>query len=241
MNKFPKIKRVYFAAILPLALAPFLIGASSDDNDIGPGSTRLSVTGVGYDSQPVTFLQMSAGVESFSTDASNAMADNASKLDRVRNQLARYGVSEKDFQTSNISLSPGSNYDGKEHIKGFVVRHVISVVLRQPAKAGEVLDALVSAGANNISGPVNYWEASPAAAARARTEAIKDAMTRANIYAKALSMKVNRIVSINDNSGYASNRPRPGNMAFEASATRIDPGQENVSVSIAAVFELSKS
>lgn len=228
--------------LLPLVAAPFLI-AASDDSEMEGGQdrlTRLSVTGVGRDSQPVPFLQMSAGVSNFSTDATDAMADNAAALARVRRQLVLAGIEERDIRTSGLSLSPSTRHDDGETVKGFAVSHGLEIVLRRPDKAGAVMDALVDAGATDISGPRSYWEASPAAAARARTAAIRDAMTRADVYARALGMKVHRIVSIADSSGYASSQPQAAMAVDIAPGTRVDPGQANVAVSIGAVFELTR-
>lgn len=238
-----RMKQGLLIGSLPLIVAPFLIAASIDGDGEGGAdqSTRLTVTGIGWDSQPVPFLQMGAGAENFSVDASDAMADNAAKLAQIRRRLARAGVDERDIRTSGLTLSPSTSRDDGESVKGFQAHHMLDIILRQPDKAGVVLDALVDAGATDISGPRSYWEASPAAAARARTAAIKDAMTRADVYATALGMKVRRIVSITDSSGYATNQPQAAMAVDVAPGTRIDPGQSNVAVSIGAVFELSRS
>ena len=83
------------------------------------------------------------------------------------------------------------------------------------------------------------WDADPASAARARKAAVTDAMDRANIYARTLGMKIRRIVSINDSSGYRAPRPTVMNVAA-SSPTRIDPADDNVMVSVGVVFELTK-
>jgi uncharacterized protein YggE len=223
-------------------ISPVLIGAVASDDDIGRNSTRLSLNGVGIDTEPVKMFYVRAGVENFSTNPSDAVSENATKMAQLRRRLASYGVSEKDFATSNFSFRPGRQDQprGEDDLKGFEVHHSLTVAFRRPEKTGPILDALVKAGATNIDGPNMSWEASPEASARARADAIRDAMDKANIYAKALGMRVKRIVSINDGSGYRSRRA-PAMMAFDVAPTRIDPGQADVTVSVNAVFELAKS
>jgi uncharacterized protein YggE len=229
-------KRLAVAAVL---LSPLLIGAVASGDDIGPTSTRLSVSGVGVDTEPVKMFYVRAGIENFSTNAVSVVAENASKMAMLRRQLAAYGVGEKDFATSNFSFRPGTkSRPHDDSLEGFRVSHQLTIAFRRPEQTGRILDALVRAGATNIEGPNMSWEASPEATARARSDAIKDAMAKANIYARALDMKVKRIVSISDGSGY---RSRPAAMRALDVGTRIDPGDADVTVSVSAVFELARS
>ncbi|HEY0595323.1 SIMPL domain-containing protein [Sphingopyxis sp.] len=235
------VQRKYqlFAILALVAAVPVILAATANEDGLSENSTRLTVTGQGFDSQPVTMIQIVAGVEEFAPRASDALRRNAGKLDEMRRSLKRLGVKDEDFFTSNMTLSPGSEYEGSEKIKGFTVRHNLMISFRDAKNAGAMIDRLVDAGATNIQGPMTSWEATPESAARARAAAIKDAMERADIYARTLNMRVKRVVSVTDSSGYRSHRA-PAMMRFDA-GTRIDPGQENVTVSVGVVFELSKS
>lgn len=222
-----------------IGTAPFLLGATTE-GEIADDATKLSITGQGYDSQPATIIQIVAGVEEFAPRASDAVRRNAESLDQMRRALKRYGVTDKDFSTSALTLSPTRRHEENRSIEGFQASHSLAITFRKPEDAGMIIDRLVEAGATNIRGPITTWDADPASAARARKAAITDAMDRANIYAKTLGMKVRRIVSINDSSGYRS--PRPMTMNITApSSTRIDPADENVMVSVGVVFELTKT
>lgn len=236
MLKTTRHRLLAFAAII--GVTPFLLGATATD-EIADDATRLSVSGQGFDSQPATVIQIVAGVEEFAPRASDAVRRNAESLDAMRRALKRYGVTEKDFSTSALTLSPTRRHEKGESIEGFQVSHSLSVTFRKPEDAGMIIDRLVEAGATNIRGPITTWDPDPASAARARKAAVTDAMDRANIYAKTLGMKIDRIVSINDSSGYRAPRPVAMNISA-SSATRIDPSDENVMVSVGVVFELSK-
>lgn len=226
------------AAAAVIGATPLLWGATAGDG-IDDTFTRLSITGQGFDSQPAASLQIMAGVEEFAPRASDAVRRNADNLDQMRRTLKRYGVTDKDFSTSALTLSPTRKHERGESIEGFQVSHSLSITFRKPEDAGMIIDRLVDAGATNIRGPIMTWDADPASAARARKAAVTDAMDRANIYARTLGMKIRRIVSINDSSGYRAPRPTVMNMAV-SSPTRIDPANDNVMVSVGVVFELTK-
>jgi uncharacterized protein YggE len=231
-----------FQALAILALVasvPVIVAATANEEGLSDTSTRLTVTGQGFDSQPATVIQIAAGVEEFAPRASDAVRRNADKLAAMRLSLKRLGVKEDDFWTSNMTMSPGSQHNGSETVKGFTVRHNLMISFRDPKNAGAMIDRLVDAGATNIQGPITTWDATPESATRARAAAVKDAMERADIYARTLNMRVKRVVSINDSSGHRSYR-HPA-MARVDTATRIDPERDNVAVSVGVVFELAKS
>ena len=71
--------------------------------------------------------------------------------------------------------------------------------------------------------------------------AIRDAQVKANDYAGALGLRVRRIVSINDQGGYAQDRPMPtAAMRADVGATSIETRPQTVLASVSMVFELAK-
>jgi hypothetical protein len=180
---------------------------------------------------------MSAGVNSFATTAGRAWQNNAETTSKLKSNLSAYGIASKDVRTTNLALSPSvKREDGKE-IQGYEVRHDLTIVFREIRNAGPILDALVSAGANQVSGPRFSWEAGEKAAEIARTAAIREANERAQFYANALGLKVKRVVSMRDSSGYASGSPI---VVGSRIPTQISPGEDRVEVSIQAEYELTQ-
>ena len=231
------------AAIVALCIAPFIIGASVNAGvgDESDGTTRLTITGEGYDSRPASVYQFRAGVQNFDTDASDGVAENARRMSALRERLRRYGVSEQGFQTSGFNVRPGrESVDGGRDRKGFNIAHQMVITLRDARRTGDVIDALVGQGATDIQGPMVQWEASPEAAARARVMAIDDATARANVYAQKLGMRIRRIVSISDSNGSASDRRIVERRVNAVAATEIDPGDRTTRVNVGMVFELVK-
>lgn len=236
-----RLNRKHFLALAGLAVAPWLIAATIEaaTND---NVTRVDIVGYGSAPQPVQLLTMSAGVETFATSASAAMGENSTAVAAIRRDLARYGVAADDVRTSQLNLQPSSRSDdanpGRD-IKGFRVTHTLTVTFRDVGKTGAVMDTLVAAGANQINGPRFSSEARPEILGPARLAAIRDAEQRAQFYAKALGMKVKRVVTMRDGGGYAS--PQPAMMRFDVgNGTNLAPGQDQVQVSVVAQYELTR-
>src|SRR3546814_7570648 len=84
---------------------------------------------------------------------------------------------------------------------------VCSSDLRKIDKLGEVLDALVASGANQVNGPSFEIDQPEAVYDEARRAALEKAQQRARMYAKSLGMEVRRIVSISEGGGFQPPRP----------------------------------
>ena len=117
------------------------------------------------------------------------------------------------------------------------------MVVRDIAKLGRILDALVATGANQVNGPSFDVEDKESAYDEARKRALDKAQQRAAMYAKSLGMQVRRIVSISEGGGFAP--PQPMAVMSMARAekmadTSISPGENTLSVNLDVVFELGR-
>lgn len=240
MDRSTKLKLAFCVTV------PILLGAAMSGEEAESPYTRLSLSGTGYSSQTAEYVSVSAAAETFSTSASRAMSENATDMSRLRDRLGRLGVAKDDFRTANFNFQKGSDPDDNDgdRDRGFVVQHQLSIIIRNTDKSGAIMDALVDAGAKNLS--VNrYWgysqEVSPQSLKDARVRAIRDAQVKANDYAGALGLRVRRIVSINDQGGYAQDRPMPtAAMRADVGATSIETRPQTVLASVSMVFELAK-
>jgi uncharacterized protein YggE len=237
-----RLNHKHFIALAGVAVAPWLIAATIEATTSADNATRIDIVGYGSAPQPVQLLTMSAGVETFDTSASAAMTANSTAVAAIRRDLARYGVAANDVRSSQLSLQPSSRSDDSDpgrSIKGFRVVHTLTVTFRDVGKTGAVMDTLVAAGANQINGPRFSSEARPEILGPARLAAIRDAEQRAQFYARALGMKVKRVVTMHDGGGYAT--PQPALMRLDVrSGTDLAPGQDQVQVSVVAQYELTR-
>jgi uncharacterized protein YggE len=189
---------------------------------------------------------ISAGVVTSAPTAAAAMHDNATGMTEVYGALKAAGVTEKDIQTSGINLQAQYDYRQNEtpRVTGYQAVNTVTITLRDLAAAGTTLDALVAQGVNQINGPTFTIENPDTVLDKARAEAVKKAANRAELYAQASGLKVKRILSISENTGYNNPEPRPMMMrAMSAesagASTPVAPGQVGLSATVNVRYEIA--
>ncbi len=206
--------------------------------------TVLDVNVEGRTTRVPDIATIRAGVVSQGATAAAALADNAQRMTRVLAALKQARVADRDIATSTVGLSPQYRYaDGKPPvITGYQATNTVTIRFRDVAKSGSVLDALVAQGANQIDGPNLSIDQPDAALDEARTDALKRARSRADLYAAAAGLRVARIVTIAESgqdSGGQPPRPIMYARAQMADAkTEIAPGEQDVTVTLSVRFLL---
>lgn len=206
--------------------------------------TRLDVNAEGEVTRAPDFASIDAGVVTQADTAAVAMQDNARRMAATVAALKKAGVADRDIQTSAISLSPRYRYGENQPpvITGYEASNRVTVRFRDIARAGSILDTLVTVGANQISGPNFLIDKPDAALDEARVQALQKARARADLYARAAGLRVKRIIAISEQGGYSPPQPFPQMMRaaspMEKADTHIAPGEQRVSVSVSVIFEL---
>jgi hypothetical protein len=164
-------------------------------------------------------------------------------MERVRAALKRAGIADKDIQTSSINLNPEYHYENNQppRLTGYRATNTVNVKFRDLKRTGSILDALVAEGANQINGPNLTIDKPEAALDEARIKAIANGRARADLYARALGMNVVRLLSVSEGGGFAVPPPMPIVMMAEraqSADTKIDPGTQQLQVSVSMSFEL---
>lgn len=227
------------AGLLALAAAPWIIAAATGADNAGRDSTIVSISGIGRSTQSAQTVMIQAGFSNFETKASRAMRRNSEAIAALRSELARFGIDPKDVRTADLRLSPYKEPDSEGGRKGFQVNQNLSIVFRDIAKSGNVVDALVDAGANQIQGPSFGHEPSDQAVAQARIAAIRDADERAKFYARALGLRIKRVVTMSDGGAYVSG-PSAATAVRYGAPTVITPGEDSVRFSVSGTYEMVK-
>ena len=226
------------ACTAPLSAAASAAGQAQTVQPIT--GTRLDVSATGEVSRVPDVAIISAGVVTRSQSATAALQENSVRMERVRAALRRAGIADRDIQTSNLSLNPEYRYQENQppQLTGYSASNQLSIKFRDIRNTGKILDALVAEGANQINGPSLTIDKPEAALDEARTKAIAVGRARAELYARSLGMRVVRLLSVSETSGFGG--PQPMVMAMEArgASNRIEPGEQQVQVSVNMSFEL---
>jgi uncharacterized protein len=225
-------RRLTLAAIL---MAPTLTPALAADRTI-------TMTGHGEVRSSPDMVSVTAGVTTSAATAAAALAANTARMKTVFAALEKLGVgvAEKNIQTVNFSVSPQYANGNNEppRLTGYQVNNEVSVRLDDVAKLGGALDALVSAGANQMNG-ISFDIREPAPLLeKARTGAVADAQLRAQTYAKAAGVTLGAILSVSEGGGEVRPLRMAAPMVFAAKAVPVATGEQSVTADVSMVWEI---
>ncbi len=238
-------KRIFiFGGVMLLAV---LLGACSAaaaqpiSSSESPPPRTITVTGSGQVFLSPDIANISIGVHTEGKDATEAVADNNAQAQEVVETLKSMGVAEKDIQTANFSIYPRQEYDDRGRVIDitYVVENTVRVTVRDLDKIGELLNAVVESGANNIYGIQFDVEDRVSAHSEARKGAVDNARAVAEELAQASGVKLGQVQSIT----VFGSTPMP---VFEERAlvaegvggVPVSPGQLSLTVEINVVYEI---
>jgi hypothetical protein len=235
------IRPIAFACLIAL-VAPGVALAQAEPVQTISG-TRLDVVATGEVTRVPDIARINAGVVTQAQTATEALRLNAARMAAVRAALRRAGIADRDIQTSTISLNPDYRYAENQppQLVGYRASTAVTVRFRDIADTGRILDALVAEGANELSGPMLEIDRPESALDEARTAAIANARARADLYARALGMRVRRILSVSEAGAPVMPYARIGvarGMVAQDAAANIDPGEQRLTVALTVTFEL---
>lgn len=145
--------------------------------------------------------------------ASAAQKLATDKSNKVLAYLKKAGIEDKDIKTTNYSANPKYEYSqgictayscgpSKSTLVGYEVSQSVDVKVRDIAKAGEILAGVGELDVQNISSLSFTLENQKDIEKQARALAIADARAEAESLAKALGVKITRIVGYNESGNY---------------------------------------
>ncbi len=235
------------AAILLLAVLAGIVGvlyarpATAQTNVGVPGMRQITVIGRGeVQGRPDTAI-IQIGVETERPSAQEALAQNTTQAQAIQQKLKDLGIAEKDIQTSNFSIYPVYNEDGRQ-VNGYRVSNSVTVKIRNLDQAGTLLDQVVQVGANQVYG-INFSVDDPKALLdQARKAAMQDAMARAGTLAGAGNATVGDALVITENIGSMPPMPMPmaarADMAQGGAPVPVQPGEQTFSIDVQVTFAL---
>lgn len=164
----------------------------------------MSVSGTGRVNIVPDIASINIGVRTEADLVTEALDGNTAQANAISDVLEALGVAEEDIQTSNFNVYPSERYDpmtGEVQERFFVVENTVNVTVRDLTNLGEVLSAVVEAGANNIYGISFDVEDREAAVAEARQLAIADAQAKAEAIAADAGVELGDLLNISVSSG----------------------------------------
>ena len=191
-------------------------------------------------------LRLDLSVVATAPTVTEALASANRSASAVQTSLLRSGVQQKDLQTSGLDIQPSYDYPsgGTPRLKGYQVSESVSAKLRNLGRAGDTIGKAVSVGGNavRVNGISLDLEDSGALVSSARDKAFANAKAKAQQYAKAAGRGLGEVISITED----VSTPSPVAMPYAAMdsaklapSVPIQPGTQNVGVSVTVVFSMS--
>ncbi len=177
--------------------------------------------------------------------------ENADKTAAVRSSLMAKGMEASDIETTGYGLSHIREYDYETRAytdRGFRTTHSMKIELADISRAGEMIDAAVSGGANSVTSV--YFGLSDDKMNDLTLHALEaaggNAKEKSESMAKGLGVTVTRLMSASE--GYTT-YPAPSYRSYEmgvaedaaggVTPTEVTPGDITVTATVSAVYEIS--
>ena len=228
-----------------LAISILLVASLPSRAEENKSKAIISITGTGKISATPDIARISSGVVSQAKTAAKALQSNSAAMTRIIAGLKAADIGAKDIQTSGFSVNPTYFYDQKNRqnppkIIGYQVRNQIHITVRQREELGNILDKMITLGANQINGISFAIDNPQKLQDSARKRAVEDAVRKVKIYVAATNSKLGRIISISE--GQARPPVRQFVQRAEALSVRADvpfeAGEQTVSIQVNITWEL---
>jgi len=183
-----------------------------------------------------------ASVETRARDPKEAQSQNAKLMSAVQARVAAAGIPKDAVRTLGYNIQQEFDFtNGRRIPRGYVARNAVEARVDALESLGELLDAVVQAGATSISG-VRFDLRDRAGAEReALRLAVVDARARAEAAAAGVGRTIDRVLRIDDTRRDVP-RPMPmGMMAREVSQADVASPIEAGEIEIRAQATLTVS
>ncbi|TSC95446.1 MAG: hypothetical protein Athens101410_505 [Parcubacteria group bacterium Athens1014_10] len=253
LNPFESMKKKFYLSILLIASAFLLISLLPAIFDLsGIKQTKqiqepahiLTVSAEGKVRMVPDLAIIQAGVETIKPTASESQKENAQKMNAVINVIKNKGVEKEDIQTTNYNLQALYDWTEKGRVfKGYQTTQNVTVRIKELDKIGEILEAVNTAGANQIGGIQFTFDDPENFKKQASQQAITRAKERADVLAQSAGIKLGKLISLSEYSYeaipsayYALDKEGMGGGA--ETTPNIEAGESEITAQVTLIFEI---
>lgn len=184
---------------------------SWEDQEVYPSKT-ITVNGEGEELAVPNIASFSFSVTETAETTQDAQNKATEKINQAISFLKENGVEETDIKTQSYNIYPKYEYrqvvctafdcppSGNREIVGYEISQTLLVKVRQQDEAGRFLTELGRIGISNLSGLSFTIDDENLLYDKAREKAIQDAKQKAERLASELGVKLEGVVSFNEDS-----------------------------------------
>lgn len=210
----------------------------------------VSDTGTIYTKPDLALI--SASVISEAKTVGEAMSDNTKKMNDIITGMKKEGVEDKDLKTTNFSVFPRYEYEGKDCntyycppgnriLVGYEVNQSLQIKIRNMEKIGILIEEATEAGANQMSDLQFTVDKEDEVKKQARDLAIEKAKNKAIDLARNLGVSLIKITNFTESSVlpyYFGLEKAALGMGGGAETPQIATGENKVEVTVMITYEI---
>jgi len=207
-----------------------------------PSTTgTIVVSGTGRVTVQPDTADLRLGVTVSGPSVGAARLEAGRTMEDILDALEEAGIDRDDVRTALLSVQPRYDYrDGRAPVlAGYDIANVVEVTVRDLAALGDVVDGTLGAGATSMDG-LTFRLADPAHAEReARTRAMAEARSRADVLAEAAGISIDGVSDIVEGAPVRPPLPvaKGERMATAADvATPVEAGTLEISVTVTVTY-----
>ncbi|MFH1767517.1 MAG: SIMPL domain-containing protein [Patescibacteria group bacterium] len=237
--------------VLMIALVAFVIAQTILTgwriNEINtPYSQQITVEGEGSASVAPDTASLSFGVETSEETVAKAQEKNTETVNALLADIRDLNIDDEDIKTSSYDVYEDQIWDPdtREYVtKGWIVSQWLDVTIRDTSIAPKVVALASEHEITNVSSLNFYKDDATESKQEARDEAITSAKRQAESIAESLGVEIFAVVDYyewsNDPMPYYADRAMGyGGTAEAAIAPELQPGTEEVNISVSITYEL---
>lgn len=183
-----------------LFVATLLAAAPAASQDTGaPQVSTVVTTGEATITRAPDQAFVTVAVETRARVPRDAQRQNAEAMSAVQQRIAGVGIPKDAVRTTGYSINQEFDFvNGRRVPRGYVARNGVEVRVEAVERVGDLLDAVVEAGATNVAGVRFDLKDRAGAEREALRLAVADARARAEAMAGGAGRSIERILRIAD-------------------------------------------
>lgn len=190
------------------------------------------------------YATLQVGVVTKKEKVDEAQEENARLTEAIIAAVEAAGVAKEDIVTSSFSLNAVYDYQYSritetQVLSGYQVENMLEITVRSVEQISQVLDACMTAGANQSYGIAFHSSQERAASDQALKDAVAEGMRRAKLMAAAAGYELGEMLSVEENAGgYSGAYAAAKTMEAAADSTPILAGEVTVSAHVTVTYAL---
>ncbi len=185
-------------------LAIFLLASTNKVLNTAATTNTVSFSGEGKVVAKPDVAKVSLSIVTDALTSKTAQDDNSKKSKAITDYLKKQNIDDKDIKTTGYNIYPQykyPQYGGQPTITGYQVNQSIEIKIRNLDNVSNILDGVVTAGANQVNQLSFEIDSPDALKAEARAKAITDAKKKAGELQSQVGISLGKIVNFSENTG----------------------------------------